>query len=102
VAADLIGLLIPVGPENMAAIIDPLQIGQLLRSMDGYAGEPLTRPSLTLVPYVFPPPIEFRYMEWAQIVLDGPAPEWRVPWRRMKMRNPAEPGQWGPRTPPCT
>jgi integrase len=88
VAADLIGLLIPVEPENMAAIIDPLQIGQLLRSMDGYAGEPLTRLALRLVPYIFPRPIEFRYMEWAQITLDGPTPEWRVPWRRMKMRNP--------------
>jgi hypothetical protein len=44
----LIGLLIPVEPENMAAIIDPLQIGQLFRAMDGYAGEPLTLASTQL------------------------------------------------------
>ena len=88
VAVDLIGLLIPVEPENMAAIIEPLKIGQLLRAMAGYAGEPLTRLAMNLVPYVFPRPIEFRTMEWAHITLDDPTPEWRVPWRRMKMRNP--------------
>jgi integrase len=88
VAADLIGLLIPVEPENMAAIVEPLQIGQLLRAMTGYVGEPLTRLALGLVPYIFPRPIEFRYMEWGNLTLDGPTPEWRVPWRRMKMRNP--------------
>lgn len=88
VAADLIGLLIPVEPESMAAIVEPVQIGQLLRAMSGYAGEPLTRLAMNLVPYIFPRPIEFRTMEWAHIILDGPTPEWRVPWRRMKMRKP--------------
>jgi integrase len=87
-AADLIGLLVPVEPEQMAAIIEPLQIGQLLRSMAGYAGESLTRLALNLVPYIFPRPIEFRMIEWVHITLDGPTPEWRVPWCRMKMRNP--------------
>ncbi|MEP7247193.1 MAG: integrase arm-type DNA-binding domain-containing protein [Gammaproteobacteria bacterium] len=88
VAADLIGLLIPVEPESMAAIVEPIQIGQLLRAMSGYAGEPLTRLAMRLVPYIFPRPIEFRMMEWANVTLDGPNPEWRVPWRRMKMRQP--------------
>jgi integrase len=88
VAADLIGLLIPVEPEQMAAIVEPIQIGQLLRAMAGYAGEPLTRLGRNLVPYIFPRPIELRTMEWAHVTLDGPTPEWRVSWRRMKMRNP--------------
>lgn len=81
-------VLIPVEPENMAAIVEPLQIGQLLRAMTGYVGEPLTRLALGLVPYIFPRPTEFRYMEWTNVTLEGPTPEWRVPWRRMKMRNP--------------
>jgi hypothetical protein len=34
-AADLIGALIPVAPENHAAIVEPEAIGQLLRSIDG-------------------------------------------------------------------
>ena len=88
VAADLIGLLIPVVSENLAAIIEPIQIGQLLRAMAGYKGEPLTRLALKLLPYIFPRPVEFRTMEWGNITLDGPTPEWRVPWRRMKMRDP--------------
>jgi integrase len=88
VAADLIGLLTPVEPENMAAIVDPIGIGGLLRAIEGYHGEPLTRLALRLSPYVFPRPIEMRTMEWAHISLDGATPEWRVPWRRMKMRQP--------------
>jgi integrase len=27
-------------------------------------------------------------MEWAHVQLHGASPEWRVPWRRMKMREP--------------
>jgi integrase len=27
-------------------------------------------------------------MEWAHVQLHGVLPEWRVPWRRMKMREP--------------
>jgi integrase len=88
VGADLIGLLTPVESENMAAIVDPIGIGGLLRAIEGYHGEPLTRLALRLVPYIFPRPIEFRTMEWAQINLNGQTPEWRVPWRRMKMRDP--------------
>ena len=48
----------------------------------------MTRLALRLVPYIFPRPIEFRTMEWAHVQLEGVAPEWRVPWRRMKMREP--------------
>jgi hypothetical protein len=50
VAADLIGLLGPVEPEHMAAIVEPIKIGQLLRAIDGYTGQPLTRLALKLVP----------------------------------------------------
>jgi hypothetical protein len=57
VAADLIGLLTPVEPENMAAVVDPTGIGGLLRAIEGCHGEPLTRLALRLVPYIFPRPI---------------------------------------------
>jgi integrase len=60
----------------------------LLRAIDAYRGAPLTRLALRLIPYIFPRPIEFRTMEWAHLRLYGVAPEWRVPWRRMKMREP--------------
>jgi hypothetical protein len=54
VGADLIGLLTPVESENMAAIVDPIGIGGLLRAIEGYHGEPLTRLALRLVPYILP------------------------------------------------
>jgi hypothetical protein len=71
----------------MAAIVEPAKIGALLRSIEAYDGEPLTRLALKLIPYVFTRPIEFRTMEWAHVQLHGASPEWRVPWRRMKMRK---------------
>jgi integrase len=79
---------VPVQSERMAAIIEPIKIGGLLRAIDGYRGEPMTRLALRLIPYIFPRPTEFRTMEWAHIDLHGATPEWRVPWRRMKMREP--------------
>lgn len=88
VASDLVGSLTPVQSEHMAAILEPEKIGALLRVIEAYRGEPLTRLALRLVPYIFPRPIEFRTMEWAHVQLHGASPEWRVPWRRMKMRTP--------------
>jgi len=88
VAIDLIGSLTPVESEHLAAIIEPAKIGALLRSIDAYRGEPLTCLALKLMPYIFPRPIEFRTMEWGHVQLHGASPEWRVPWRRMKMREP--------------
>lgn len=88
VAADLLGVLIPVTSEHLATIVEPAKIGALLRAMEAYGGAPLTRLALKLVPYIFPRPIELRTMEWEHVQLQGAAPEWRVPWRRMKMREP--------------
>jgi hypothetical protein len=56
-AADLVGMLTPVESEHMAAIVEPLKIGALLRSMHSYHGDPLVRLALRLVPYIFPRPI---------------------------------------------
>jgi integrase len=88
VAADLIGLLVPVEATHMATITDPIEVGGMLRAFDAYHGQPVTRLALQLLPYLFPRQIEFRTMEWAHLTLDGQTPEWRVPWPRMKMREP--------------
>jgi len=88
VAADLVGSLIPVESEHMAAIVEPAKIGALLRSIEVYRGEALTRLALKLMPYILPRPGELRTMEWAHVQLHGVLAEWRVPWRRMKMREP--------------
>ncbi|MEJ1962968.1 MAG: hypothetical protein WDO56_16025 [Gammaproteobacteria bacterium] len=65
--------------EHMAAIVEPAKIGALLRSIEVYRGDALTRLALKLIPYIFPRPIEFRTMEWVHVQLHGASPEWRVP-----------------------
>lgn len=88
VAADLMGSLSPVESQPLAAIVEPSKIGALLRSIEATGGDPVTRLALRLMPYIFPRPIEFRTIEWAHVQLHGATPEWRIPWRRMKMRAP--------------
>lgn len=84
-AADLRGALQPAKSEHFAAIIDPKAIGDLLRAIDGYTGEFATRCALRLSPLVMLRPGEVRQAEWAEIDLE--AAEWRIPARKMKMRD---------------
>ncbi|MCZ2096762.1 MAG: integrase arm-type DNA-binding domain-containing protein [Anaerolineae bacterium] len=74
-SGDLRGALPPVRGEHFAAVTDPKQIGELLRSLDGYRGTLPVRCALRLAPLVFVRPGELRKAEWADIDLD--AAEWR-------------------------
>lgn len=85
ISADLRGALAPAVVKNHAAITEPLAIGQLLRAIDGYTGQPATHAALKLAPLVFVRPGELRQAEWSEINLD--AGEWRIPAERMKMRE---------------
>ncbi len=85
-AADLRGALEPPTVKHRAAIIDPRQIGALLRAIDGYSGFQPTRAALQLAPLVFLRPSELRKAEWTEIYLDDA--EWRIPAARMKMKLP--------------
>jgi len=82
---DLSGALAPVVTQNHAAITDPARIGQLLRVIDGYQGQPVTASALQLAPLVFVRPGELRGAEWSEFDLDGGL--WRIPAARMKMRE---------------
>ena len=84
-AADLRGALVPVKRNRFASIIDPTEIGSLLRDLDAYEGQPIVRAALRLAPYVFVRPGELRRAEWSEFNLE--AAEWRIPARRMKMRE---------------
>lgn len=53
--ADLRGALAPVTVKHHAAITDPQQIGELLRAIDDYQGQPSTAAALKLAPLVFVP-----------------------------------------------
>lgn len=83
ITADLRGALAPVPTKNRAAITDPVQVGELLRAIGGYQGEPATTAALKLAPLTFVRPGELRGAEWREFNLKGA--EWRIPGERMKM-----------------
>ena len=85
VAADLIGALTAPKVKHHAAIVDPAQVGALLRAIEGYHGQPGTRHALRLAPHVFVRPGELRHAEWAEFDLD--AAIWTIPASRTKMRK---------------
>jgi integrase len=72
----------PTGKHH-AAVTDPLKIGELLRAIDGFTGQPATLAALKLAPLVFVRPGELRQAEWVEFDLDGAI--WRVPGVKMKM-----------------
>jgi integrase len=85
VTADLRGALTPIKVQNHAAITDPVKIGELLRAIDGYRGQPPTEAALKLSPILFPRPGMLRAAPWSEFALDAKEPEWRIPKERMKM-----------------
>ncbi|MES9949343.1 MAG: integrase arm-type DNA-binding domain-containing protein [Candidatus Thiodiazotropha sp.] len=82
-SAALKGALHPASQKHHASITDPKQIGELLRAIDGYQGQFVTRCALQLAPLVFVRPGELRHAEWSEIDLDKA--EWRIPAKKMKM-----------------
>jgi integrase len=82
-AEDLRGALAPVVVRNHPAITEPGKIGELLRAIHGYVGQPSTAYALKLLPLTFVRPGELRGAEWAEFDLDRA--EWRIPGARMKM-----------------
>lgn len=77
-----------VAVQHHAAITDPARVGELLRAIDGYAGQPATIYALKMAPLVFVRPGELRGARWEEFDLDGKQPEWRIPGERMKMGEP--------------
>ncbi len=67
---DLKGALKPHVTEHFAAITDPVGVGELLRAMDGYTGQPPTVAALKLSALLFQRPGNIRAMEWTWIDFD--------------------------------
>jgi integrase len=84
-SADLRGALTTHQVTHRAAIIEPTDIGALLRAIDGFDGQPTTRAALRLAPHVFVRPGELRQAEWSEFDLD--AAVWSIPAAKMKMRR---------------
>ncbi|MGH6958794.1 MAG: tyrosine-type recombinase/integrase [Caulobacteraceae bacterium] len=85
-ASDLRGALVSPRVKHYAAILDPAELGALLRAIDGFEGQPATKLALRLAPHVFVRPGELRQAEWKELDLTGAT--WRIPAGRMKMREP--------------
>lgn len=86
ITGSLRGLFTTPKPTHRAALTDPKQIGELLRSFEGFGGQPTTQCALKLAPLVFVRPGELRKAEWSEFDLD--AAIWRIPGHRMKMKAP--------------
>jgi len=86
VAADLRGALTTPKTTHHAAITDPDDVGILLKSIEGYTGQDVTRMALRLSPHLFVRPGELRQAEWIEIDVDKAV--WSIPIEKMKMRRP--------------
>ena len=85
-AQPLQGALVSPIAKHHAAITDPVVFGGLLRAMDGYSGQPVTRLALRFTAHVFQRPGEVRQAEWSEIDFDRAL--WTIPAARMKQRQP--------------
>lgn len=86
IAADLVGALTRNRSTPRAALLQPDEIGELLRRIDAYQGRGVTVFALKLSALVFLRPGEVRMAEWSEIDWQGRL--WRVPGERMKRRVP--------------
>lgn len=82
------GALIVPKTKHHAAILEPGQLGELLRSIDSYTGHRITRLAMQLSPHVMTRPGELRMAVWAEIDFENAV--WKIPAERMKMRRPHE------------
>lgn len=82
---DLRGALTSPRPKHYGAIIEAKRAGELLRAIDGYEGQVLTKVAMQLSANVFVRPGELRHAEWSEIDLD--AGLWIIPAGKMKMRK---------------
>jgi len=68
-AADLKDALRPVVTRHLAALVDPVGVGKLLRDMAEYSGHHVTKAALALSSLLLLRPGELRHMEWAWLDL---------------------------------
>ena len=87
-SAILRGALVVPKVTHHAAILDPKQMGELLRAIDAYTGHAITRLAMQVSPHVMARPGELRMAEWSEFDLDKAV--WKIPAERMKMRRPHE------------
>lgn len=80
---DLRGALTAPQPKHYGAVVEAKRAGELLRAIDGYEGQFVTKLAMQLAPHVFVRPGEMRHAEWSEIDLE--AGLWTIPAEKMKM-----------------
>jgi integrase len=80
------GSLATPNVRHHAAILDPAEVGALMRAIEEYPGQRETWIALRMSAHVFARPGEIRKAEWSEILFD--AAVWRIPAEKMKMRQP--------------
>ena len=85
-AQPLAGALVSPVAKHHAAITDAVAFGTLLRSIEAYGGQPVTKLALRFSAHVFQRPGEIRQAEWSEIDFDSAV--WTIPATRMKQRQP--------------
>ena len=71
--------------KHRAAITDPKAFGHLLREIDRFDGQPVTKAALQLIAMLVPRPGELRMAEWREF--DAEKALWTIPASRAKMRR---------------
>lgn len=84
--AMLKGALVTPRAQHYAAILEPKELGGLLRAIDDYSGYLVTKYALQIAPHVFVRPGELRHAEWREIDLEDGV--WKIPAGKMKARRP--------------
>jgi len=82
---ELKDILPPANVQHHASIVDPKEVGGLLRAIEGFTGALVTRCALRLGALVFVRPGELRHAEWTEF--DFEKVEWRIPAAKMKMKE---------------
>lgn len=80
------GALITPKVTHHGTVLDPFDVGEMLRAVDAYSGHLITRLALQISPHVMARPGELRQARWSEFDLENAV--WKVPPERMKMRRP--------------
>lgn len=86
ICSDLRGALITPRTTHCAAVTNPAEAGGLVRAIEDYDGNKLTRIALRLLPHVFVHPGELRWADWSEFDIDKRV--WTIPGHKMKMGRP--------------
>ncbi len=87
-ASALRGALRPHQQKNFPAITTPREFAELLRAIDGYEGEFITRAALEFTMLTFQRSQSVRLARWGEI--DWGNKMWRIPAIQMKLKQPHE------------